>query len=205
MMEVFDCPQNSPEWLACRMGIPTASMFATIMAKGRDGGESLTRKTYMLKLAGEIVTGEPSEDYSNAHMERGKVMEAEARSLYEFLSDAPLTSVGFVRNGPKGASPDVLVGNDGGAEFKTQLPHRLIETLLADKFPPEFLAQCQGGIWVAEREWWDIGVFWPRLPFFAKRVYRDDLYIKKLSAAVDRFNEELAAVVEKVRRYGVAA
>jgi predicted nucleic acid-binding protein len=30
---------------------------------------------------GEILTGEPMESYSNAHMERGKAMEDEARSL----------------------------------------------------------------------------------------------------------------------------
>lgn len=205
MIEVFDCPQNSPEWFAARLGIPTASMFATVMAKGKSGGESLTRKTYMHKLAGEIVTGEPMDNYSSDHMVRGHDMEAEARSMYEFLSDEPLQRVGFIRNGQKGASPDSLIGTNGGVEFKTQLPHRLIETLLADKFPPEFMAQCQGGIWVAEREWWDLAVYWPRLPLFAKRITRDETYIKKLSAAVDKFNDELAAVVERVRSYGKAA
>jgi hypothetical protein len=34
--------------------------------------ESKTRATYMRKLIGEIITGEPSEGFTNAHMERGK-------------------------------------------------------------------------------------------------------------------------------------
>lgn len=202
MIEIFDCDQNSPEWYAARMGIPTASEFATIMAKGRDGGPSLSRRTYMMKLAGEILTGDPMESYGNAHMERGKAMEPEARSLYAFLTDEPLTQVGFIKNGQKGASPDSLVGESGGLEVKTKLPHLMIETLLKDEFPPEFYAQVQGNIWIAEREWWDLAVYWPRLPLFAKRVYRDEPYIAKISGAVDKFNAELAEVVEKVRRYG---
>ena len=29
------------------------------------------RQTYLYKMAGEIITGEPAESYSNHHMERG--------------------------------------------------------------------------------------------------------------------------------------
>src|SRR4051812_9803069 len=99
MMLVVNCEQGAPEWFAARAGIPTASMFSTVMAKGKGGGESLTRKTYMLKLAGEIITGEPMDNYTNAHMERGKEMEDEARDLYSFLTDAEPERVGFIKNG----------------------------------------------------------------------------------------------------------
>lgn len=201
-LEIFDYPQNSPEWMEIRRGTPTASMFATILAKGRDGGASLTRRTYMMKLAGEIITGDLMDSYSNDHMARGHVMESEARSLYSFLCDEPMKLVGFIRNGNAGASPDALIGDSGLLEIKTKLPHLLIGDLLKDEPPPEFMAQCQGGMWIAEREFVDLVVYWPKMPLFAKRVFREPAYIAKLSAAVDKFNEELAAVVEKVRRYG---
>ncbi|NTS31311.1 YqaJ viral recombinase family protein [Phyllobacterium sp. BT25] len=199
MIEIIDCDQNSPEWYQARCGIPTASNFATIMAKG----EGKVRRTYLLKLAGEILTGEPSEGYTNAHMERGHEMEPEARSQYAFLTGAELTQVGFVRNGAKGASPDSLIGNNGVGEFKTKLPHLLIEVLLKDQFPPEHRAQCQGALWVCEREWVDIACYWPKLPLFVKRAYRDDVYIKQIADEVDRFNADLADTVELVRRYGM--
>jgi hypothetical protein len=201
MIEIFDCAQGSPEWFSARLGLPTASEFATVMAKGRDGGASLTRKTYMLKLAGEILTGEPAENFSNGHMERGKIMEAEARDLYAFTYDAYLTSVGFVRNGNKGCSPDSLIGDAGMLELKTKLPHLLIECLLKDDFPPEHKAQCQGALWVAEREWIDIAIYWPKLPLFVKRARRDDGYIANLAGAVDAFNDELQETVRRIRRY----
>lgn len=200
-LQIFDCEQSSHEWFECRRGIPTASMFQTVMAKGRDGGESVTRKTYLYKLAGEIITGELAESYSNDHMLRGKEMEAEARDLYAFTHDIEPQKVGFVRNGQKGASPDSFLGSDGILEVKTKLPHLAIECLLKDEFPSEHKAQCQGGLWVAEREWIDIVVYWPRVPLFVKRAWRDEAYIAKLESAVAAFNDELQAIVERLSRY----
>ena len=198
MIQIFDCAQRSPEWFAARAGLPTASEFSTILAKG----EGKTRRTYLLKLAGELATGEPMESYDNAAMERGRMMEDEARDLYAFATDAELTSVGFIRNGQKGCSPDALIGDSGMLEIKTAAPHVLIDKLLKDDFPPEHKAQCQGGLWVAEREWIDIAIYWPKLPLFTKRAFRDADYIRTLAAEVDRFNDELAETVERVRRYG---
>ncbi len=199
MIQVHECEQRSPEWFALRAGIPTSSEFATVMAKGRGGGGSKTRRTYMLKLAGEVLTGEPMENYSNHHMDRGQVMEAEARHCYAFMKDADPMPVGFIRNGDKGASPDALVDGSGLLEIKTQLPHLLIDLILKDDFPPEHKAQCQGQLWVAEREWLDLAVYWPRLPLFVKRTGRDEPYIKDMAAEVVTFNDEMAGVVENIR------
>lgn len=202
-MQIFrDLEQGSVEWHFARAGVPTASEFSTVMASGRGGGESKTRRTYMLKLAGEILTGEPSEGFSNAHMERGHALEPEARSLYAFTADAEPEQVGFIRNGPKGCSPDSLIGDAGMLEIKTKLPHLLLDCLIRDEFPADHKAQCQGALWVAEREWIDIAVYWPKLPLFIKRAYRDEEYITRLSEAVEQFNAELAEIVAAIRRIG---
>lgn len=197
MIEVFDIEQGGEDWLKCRLGLPTASRFATVMAKG----EGKTRSEYMRKLAGEVLTGEPADSYTNAHMERGQVMEDEARDLYDFLQDAEIVRVGFIRNGQKGASPDSLIGENGGLEIKTALPHIQIERLIRNDLPPEHKAQVQGGLWVTERVWWDFVSYWPRLPMLRVRVYRDEPYIKNLSGEIDRFNDELAVLVERIRNY----
>ena len=197
-MQIIDCEQGSPEWFAARAGIPTASEFSTVMAKG----EGKTRKTYMLKLAGEIITGDPMPSYSNADMERGKVMEDEARDLYAFMTDNEPQRVGFIRSGNAGASPDSLIGDKGGLEIKSALAHIQIERLLADALPSEHKAQVFGCMWIAEREWWDFTSYCPKLPLFVKRVYRDEDYIKKLADEVERFNADLAAMVETIRKYG---
>ncbi|PDT71703.1 exonuclease [Bradyrhizobium ottawaense] len=199
---IIDCEQGTPEWFAARLGIPTASEFSTVLAKGKDGGKSLTRKTYMLKLAGEILTGEPMEAYSNQHMERGKEQEAEAREAYELMKDIDCQRVGFIRNGDKGCSPDSLIGEDGGLEIKTALPHIQVERLLKGDLPAEHRAQVQGSMWVAERQWWDFVSYCPRLPLLIVRVPRDDGYIATLAGAVKEFNAELANVVDAIRTAG---
>jgi YqaJ-like viral recombinase domain len=194
-MQIINCEQNSEEWLRARAGIATASQFSTILAKG----EGKTRRTYMLKLAGEIITGEPMESFSNEHTERGHTMEDQARDLYAFQTGYQLDRVGFIKDGRKGCSPDSLIGTDGGAEIKTKLPHLLIEVLLKGEVPPEHKAQIQGTLWIAKRQWWDIGIYWPKMPLFVKRMERDEAYIQKLATAVDTFNAELDEVVAQIR------
>jgi hypothetical protein len=203
MIEIINCDQGTEEWFRARMGMPTASMFADIMSPGKGSAASKMRRTYMLKLAGEILTGEPMDNPTTAHMKRGSVMEEEVADFYALMTDAALERVGFIVNGAKGCSPDRLIGADGMLQIKTKLPHLMIDLLLrADEFPAEHKAQCQGELWVAEREWIDLAVYWPRLPPFIKRAYRDEAYIAELAAAVDQFNAELAETVERVRQLG---
>lgn len=201
-LEIIDCAQNSPEWFAARLGLPTASMFDAVLAKGKGGGESLTRARYLRTLAAEIITGEPGEQFTTPAMERGHMMEGDARSLYAFAHEVEPELVGFIRNGQKGASPDALIGNAGILEIKSRRGDLMIETLLRDEMPTEHRAQVQGALWIAEREWLDFVAYWPGLPLFVKRQRRDEDYIRTLAAEVERFNVELAETVERVRHYG---
>jgi hypothetical protein len=200
-LEIINCEQGSDEWIRCRMGTPTASEFHTVMARGKDGGRSLTRDAYMRKLAGEILTEEPApEGYSNGFMERGKLLEAEGRAMFSFMQDVEPEIIGFIRNGRKGASPDSLIGTDAGLEIKTAIPAVQIERLQGkDRVPPEYVAQVQGSLWVSERDHWWFMSYCPKLPPLIVRVGRDDTYIAKLSSAVDAFNEELDNLVNSIR------
>lgn len=166
--KIIDCEQNSPEWNAARTGIVTASELKTVLAKG----EGKTRATYMRKLAGEIITGEPADRFTNKHMEHGHEVEPEARRLYEFMADAEVQQVGFIRSGRKGCSPDGLVGDAGMVEIKRKCPHILIAVIEAGRFPPEHKAQCQGQLWIAEREWVDFLAYYPGMPHFLIREHR---------------------------------
>jgi hypothetical protein len=204
-VQIFDCEQGTPEWYAARLGIPTASEFDTVQAKGKGGGESKTRRTYLLKLAGEILTGEPMYSYNNDHMERGKVMEDEARELYGMVMDVEPMRVGFMRRGDAGASPDSLIGDDGLLEIKTKLAHLQLDCILAGEVPSEHRAQCQGQLWISGRQWVDFVSYWPGLPLFVKRLYRDEMYIAKLRESVDSFNNELREIVASVKSYKRAA
>jgi hypothetical protein len=200
-MEIYTCDQGTEEWFRVRAGIPTASEFGALMASGRGGAESKTRRSYLLKLAGEILTGEPADNFRTPDTHRGRRLESEVRDLYAFVTDHEVGRTGFIVNDGKGCSPDGLIASDGMLEVKTKLPHLLIEVLLKDEFPADHKAQCQGALWVAERDWIDIAVYWPRLPLFVRRAHRDEEYIARLASAVEAFNDELYETVLKVRSY----
>lgn len=206
-VETFNDEQGSAEWFERRRGLPTASRFATVLAKG----EGKTRSKYMRELAAEIITGECAEGYKNAAMDRGSAMEAEIRRRYAFENDVVPDLVGFVRNGRKGASPDSLIGENGGIEIKSKTWELQIELLESEKakdptwVPPEFIAQIQGNLWVCEREWWVVAIgAHEKLPLFVRRVHRDESYILNLKTEINRFNDELSEMVERIRRYGVS-
>lgn len=197
-LEVFHCEQGTPEWFEARRNIVTASEFATVMAKGRGGGESVTRRKYLLTLAGEAITGEVADKWEgNRHTERGKLLEPEARDAYALIAGVDPEQIGFMRRGGAGASPDSLIGTDGLLEIKTKLPHLQIECLEADRLPPEHVAQVQGQLWISGRQWCDFVSYWPGLPIFIKRVHRDEDCIAGLSFAVNEFIAELSAIVKK--------
>lgn len=202
--QIIDCEQNSPEWFAARLGLPTASEYKTIVSVKKDAKDKVTRQTYMRKLAGEIITGEPMESYTNGHMERGVAQEDDARSLYAFMTDSEPQRVGFIRNGNTGCSPDSLIGAVGGIEIKSALPHIQIERLERDELPAEHRLQVQGCLWITGRDWWDFVSYSPKLPLFVKRVQRDEECIKQIATAVDQFNDELAILVAWLRSYGSA-
>lgn len=202
MMQIIEVEQGTDDWLRARMGLATASEFKTIIGVKKDAREKATRDLYLRKIAGELLTGEPMETYQNIHMERGKANEDEARDLYSLTRGVDPLRVGFIRNHSAGCSPDSLIGKDGGLEIKDALAHIQIERLIKGELPPEHKAQVQGNIWLAEREWWDFVSHCRKLPLFVVRVYRDDGYIANLAGAVRQFNDDLAALVERIRSYG---
>lgn len=210
-IEVITCEQNNREWHLARMGIPTASSFDAILTPGKTKAEQKTRHTYMLKLAAEVLTGEPTMMVTTRDMERGHLLEPEARDLYALQTGTTPERVGFIRRGRvAGCSPDSLIGDDGGLEIKTKLPHLVLDLILKDEFPEEHKAQVQGALWLTGREWWDLYVaaaieidgkpaLAPNIPPFIKRAYRDEAYIANLASEVDRFNDELDAIVAQLR------
>lgn len=208
-----DVEQGTDEWFKLRAGIQTASNFGAVMAHGRDDDLSKTRLRYMHRLAAERLMGEPApENYRNRNMERGKEYEPLAREQYERDRLVELRQVAFITREvgsgldsfTVGASPDSLVGEDGGLEIKTELPELLVHRLEAGahKLPPEHRAQVHGNIWVRDAQWWDLKIFWPKMPRFVVRFERDDRYIAEIQRACEIFEHELVRLVERLRRMG---
>ena len=194
--EVFDCDQSSPEWFAARCGVVTASRFSDVLA----GGKGITRTKLLYETAAEILSGEPAEGFQgNKHTERGKAWEPEVRSLYAATAREPITQVGFIRRGRIGCSPDSCVGQNGGLEIKTRLPHLQIEVLENGELPSSNRAQVMGQLLVTGWDFIDYISYSRGLPLFQIRVQRDLSYLSNLKSELDRFINDVDRIVEKYK------
>lgn len=204
-MIYLDLEQRSPEWFALRCGKVTASRISDMMATTRNGWAA-TRARYLEEIVAERLTGEtvikrvPS-------MEARSEMEPDARDAYEFYSDNEPQVVGFVTHPTiemAGASPDSLIGEDGGLEIKCLDSKNHIELLKSGIIDNGYLLQCQFNIACAERDWWDFMSYDPRmkeerLRVFIKRINRDDHCIAKIESAVVDFLAEVEATVAQLQ------
>jgi hypothetical protein len=209
LLTIIDCVQGSELWHREKIGIPSASNFATIMASGRDGGASVTRTKLLHRMATEVITGEPvAEGFKSAAMERGNQMEAEVRESYSKRKNVEVQQVGFAKNFAglmhAGASPDGLLGFDGGLEIKTAEGHVLIPLLdRPQSAVMDHRWQIQGNMWIFERNWWDLCVYChPKMPKVDVRIDRDEAMIRQISEQVQTFNFDLKRLIEKLRSMG---
>lgn len=200
MKIVTDIEQGTPEWLALRLGIVTASELDCLLVSGKHPtGFGVAAFTYMDQLIGERITEEAAElPFQTKATIRGHEQEGVAQSLYEAREGVDIKKVGIILNHNIGYSPDGLVGSDGLIEIKTKLPKFQVGVILAGEIPKEHVAQCQGGLWASDREWIDFISYWPGMPLFVKRAHRDEAMIRKIAERVKSFYEIMDERMNKV-------
>ena len=198
--------QGSATWLYERVGYVTASRFDDVIAKLKNGNPAKARENYLMEIVIERITGQPSDHWTSAAMLWGSEQEERSRMTYEARTGAMVEEVGFIKHPTLqmvGASPDGLIGDDGGFESKSPFnTANHIRTLL-NGMPEEHFPQVQGGLWITGRKWWDFQSFDPRLPDalcrYVQRVGRDDKFIAALEAEVVVFSAEVNDMVKRLR------
>ena len=75
-MIILTDEQGSPEWLASRLGRPSASNFGRLVTGS--GKPSSSAESYINEMIAERLTGRSKPFYTNEHMERGNALEPEA-------------------------------------------------------------------------------------------------------------------------------
>lgn len=207
---IHECEQGSPEWHALRAGVPTSSAFDKIVTPGGKKGvpaPSKSAEPYMYRLCAERLLGHAIEDFHGKWMDRGKEFEEEAVNFYEMQRECDTVKVGFITNaaGTIGASPDRLAGDSGLVEIKCPKPETHMGYLLESGSPyEEYKVQCQGQLWIAQREWVDAVSYYPGLPWALGRVERDEAFIAAMAEMIEEFSANLEALYQKclARGYG---
>lgn len=196
--------QGSWEWLMLRAGVPTASELASLLVKGKGpNGLGAGALTYAHTLAAEILIGGPVSNFTgNAHTERGHEMEPELAENYALLKGVDLDTVGFIRRGRFGLSPDRLVrGMKRALEVKAPQAAKLIGMHRDPGFPSEFRAQCLGILHGTDYEVIDLVAGARNLPELLRTLDHDAVYkeIQEIPDALDRFCAYLDDTVAFIR------
>lgn len=209
-MPIIECEQQTPEWLAVRIGRVTASRVCDVLATLKDPKkESADRRNYRNELVCETLTGLTEENYVNAAMEWGIENEPLARAAYEMTTDLSVDPVGFAVH-PSielfGASPDAMVGEDGVLEIKCPQTATHLNWMLRGEVPAEHKAQMYSEMACTGRRWCDFVSYDRRLPkhlrLFVRRLEWDDAAIAEIETKVTEFLGEVKQVVETLNNLG---
>lgn len=202
---IYDCQQGSPEWIELRRGKMTASHAQQIgnAGKGLD--------IYTSEIAAELFTGKTAKTYKNASMQNGNESEYLARIAYEMKTGYTVSQIGFAQyNAYVGASPDGLVGSDGGIEIKSRdsddesYSTTHLKLLLGEeKFESKYIWQCHMNMHVLDRSWWDLISFDPSFKdksLFIERIYRDPEMDKRLLSGYETGAKLIETKLKKLNR-----
>ena len=190
--------QGDPEWHDARRGMVTASVVGKLVTPTLKVADNDVSRGVVAMLAAERITGLTDPTYMNDDMMRGVMHEPIARERYAEHNGVTVDEVGFmVRDDwgyEIGASPDGLVGDDGGLEVKCPRAKTHIRTIVADQVPAHYLAQVQACLLVSGREWWDFVSFCGGLPLWTKRVLPDPKWHAVIVDALLAFEKSVEAM-----------
>lgn len=201
--------QNTSEWLAARMAIPTASCFDKIITPA--GKKSAQSRVYMAKLLWEYRSGYPLQEdedpYESNWMANGKEYEARTIATFEFVTGYKAEKIGGVSNWEEmiWASPDrvILNGKDSilaCIEAKSPAPWTQllywfdnedaklkVENGKDLELVANYKPQLQGQLLVPETDKQFICSDHPKLKPVLLEVGRDEKFIKTLSDYLREF------------------
>lgn len=198
-------------WLEKRRGRFTASQFHRLM--GYRGKDTFPKgaETYAIEKAVESLTSE-SDHFTSAAMQHGNAHEIEAVEYFVDITGLKVEKYGndqeFVELGMHvGATPDGLIGKEGGFEGKApnSKTHFFYLTNIKnsqdlEKYAKEYFWQVQGSMYVTNRKWWYWVSFDPRFIEPKNRMHiikvdRDEAAIsdlkQRITQAIAFKNKEL--------------
>ena len=194
--------QGTPEWLATRCGLITASEVDRVITEKKlelsKGKGETVYPDYLFQKAAERYTGRVTKSFSSFDMDRGSFEEPLARDLYE-QNYQPVDECGFIRDAERkiGFSPDGLTG-DGFIEIKCRDQKFQMETFYIGKTPLEYMMQIQFGLYVSGLKYCDFIQYSNGMALFVDRVFPDIKYFCVFDAAIPRFNASIDGIVNKM-------
>lgn len=196
---IRDYEQRSPDWYERKLGKFSGSDFHVML------GNSASKTDFLWEKVAERKYGDSDrEEFATFAMERGIILEPEARRVYCAVTETKVEEVELVEDdgefdGYAVCSPDGLVGDDGMIEIKC-ISMKFFEqyTRPGEKkynyIKPEYRTQVQYNLLITDRKWCDLVYYHPRGGLHIIRVERDEEYIERIKEAL---REGIAFIKEK--------
>lgn len=178
--------QGSVEWMIARSGIPTASEFDQIVTADGELRKGEMPRSYLAKKLAEWWQGGPLLGFNVFDADQGRILEEEAKPWYTLETGQEITNVGFITtdDGRIGSSPDGLLGQNCGIEFKCPRPETHVKYLLDGSLPRDYSPQVYGSLYVTGFESWKFVAYRRHFPPLIIRVERDPKIIESISESL---------------------
>lgn len=194
---IIEAEQRSEPWFAARAGRATGSKAHCIIAIGRGGAESITKRDYRIQLACERLTGKPAEGgFVSFDMQRGIDLEPAALGAYEAATGEMVQQTGFLSADELqvGCSLDGHMGSnfEGILELKAPKTNTHIGYWRdRNSFIQEYKAQVYHNLWISGASYCDLCSYDDRVP----------LPLQLLRVRIERDQSTLDAYAEQVHRF----
>ena len=202
-MIIMNMEQRSESWFAEKCGRFGASKFATLMS----GLSTKGYKDLITDIAGEVITGEIEETYTNEVMQRGIDLEPEARAELSAILGVDINEVGLcLPEDPKlidwiGVSPDGITSNGLPCEIKCPILRTYLNRVIANKLPSEHRWQVQGQIFVTGAPKAYYMNYYPNLKPFIIEVKRDEQMQADLKIRFHKAIEDVKAILKLYKNF----
>lgn len=194
--------QGTLEWFNLRLGKVTASELGQIVTPSFELRTGKMPFTYLCGKVYELRNRRAMPGFISYATEQGSMREDDAIPWYRLHTGKQVARVGFVEaDDPRfGASPDGLIGEEGGVEIKCPGPEAHVSYVLNEKVPDDYLPQVHGSLYATGRAWWDFVSYRPDFDKLVVRVHRDEEIIVKIEAALTAFYVRLDAAMRKISK-----
>lgn len=213
----FDIDQGSGDWDRLRLRIPTASRFSDILTP-KTMKMSASRKRYAVEIiCARLMNWQPKSLETIEQIEAGRQKEPFAVAQLEEIREVQTRKIGLIRTNDLrfGASPDRVVMDGDRVAITVEckaptIPMQMNYALMAElaKLEPvnneveAYRCQRQGQMKIAECDEAIFFSYHERMPPVYVRNHRDEPFIKRLTEALEQFDDELCVLEEKARSLG---
>jgi hypothetical protein len=194
-----DLEQGSPEWLAARRGLMTASEMNLVLTPTLKISNNEKTRAHVYEIAAQRITSWTEPSYVGDAMLRGHADEITARDLYSDRYE-PVEEKGFITRDfggfTLGYSPDGCgIVSNMGIECKSRVHKHHLETIVLNQVPIEYRLQVQTGLLVTGWDYMSYTSFCAGMVMWVIPVLPDPVYKEAIMLASAKFELEVRACI----------